>query len=452
MGETGADGNGGRTPADNTDGGAALEGETIKLGVMTPKEASSGGLSMFRGYEMAVEALNANGGIAGAEVKMIDRATGGVPAQGSQAFRELVLNEEVDLVTGIVEDTVALQSFPTMRDTKTLMIAASTLGLRQTRLVRDRYDEFKYHFRTLPNALSLAEGYLEWVKWGTENLGWDRIALLTENVATYDFFHEYFEENLGDFVEVTSSTRGSLGTTDYTPHFDRWEDEDIDYALVNLAITGGQAAVQWANQQPSFEFGGIHPQAMEAPYWEETNGRTRYIFSLSGLAPTSKNTPHTQSFIGEYEDRHGVPPQFQAGFAWDTVKVIKETFELVVEAEGISSVPDSETMIPYMENEVELDVEDTDFVSYRHFTWREKDHEYPHDPEYKCAAPSTCGEDAWYVPIVFQWQRDDEGSGTQETIFPREPDRVDYAFPHWIEYPSDHPANDPDAPGYQPSS
>lgn len=87
---------------------AAQAQESIKIGAINP---GSGPLAIFgdevtRGYELAVEAVNANGGIKGRKVVLI-RGDAGNPQQGISAVERLVNQDKVDLFVGTYMSAVS---------------------------------------------------------------------------------------------------------------------------------------------------------------------------------------------------------------------------------------------------------------------------------------------------------------------------------------------------------
>jgi branched-chain amino acid transport system substrate-binding protein len=84
-------------------GTAATAQETIKIGGLAPLSPPGGvqtGESLRDGMILAVEQLNAAGGLLGKKVDLVVEDTSGVPEKGVAAFERLASKENVVAVTG----------------------------------------------------------------------------------------------------------------------------------------------------------------------------------------------------------------------------------------------------------------------------------------------------------------------------------------------------------------
>lgn len=90
--------------------GAAATGEPIKLGMAT---SLSGAIALFGeanrdGAQLAVDELNAAGGVLGRPVELIVRDDTAKPEEGAAQARDLIISEEVSALLGPVSSGVAL--------------------------------------------------------------------------------------------------------------------------------------------------------------------------------------------------------------------------------------------------------------------------------------------------------------------------------------------------------
>lgn len=86
----------------------------VRLGIDTDLSAVAveGGIAITRGVELAVEKINANGGVLGRPLKLEIRDHRGNPARGMHHIQELAEMEDMAAIIGGVHTPVALASLP----------------------------------------------------------------------------------------------------------------------------------------------------------------------------------------------------------------------------------------------------------------------------------------------------------------------------------------------------
>ena len=85
-------------------------GDTIKIGAigeMTGGNASYG-TSMMRGFNMAVKEINANGGINGKKIALVEADTKSEPTEAANAMSKLINQDKVSMVAGIFTSSSAI--------------------------------------------------------------------------------------------------------------------------------------------------------------------------------------------------------------------------------------------------------------------------------------------------------------------------------------------------------
>ena len=89
---------------------AAQDKDPIRIGVMYPITGTGAvyGVPAMQGHDLAVEELNAKGGIMGRKVVTVARDTKLNPADASAAMKEMITNEKVDVVLGGLASSVGL--------------------------------------------------------------------------------------------------------------------------------------------------------------------------------------------------------------------------------------------------------------------------------------------------------------------------------------------------------
>ena len=98
----------------------AFAQETIKIGLVTALSGQSAraGEAITRGLQVAIDELNAGGGVLGRKFELVRRDDEATPAKGVLAARELVFKEKVAVLFGGLDTPVSLAIVPIMNEAK----------------------------------------------------------------------------------------------------------------------------------------------------------------------------------------------------------------------------------------------------------------------------------------------------------------------------------------------
>jgi branched-chain amino acid transport system substrate-binding protein len=179
----------------------------------------------------AVAKLNAEGGIAGRKVEIIDYDTKANPAHGAQMFKKLILEDKVDFVMGSIHTGVQTACLPIAVQFKMPYFSGGAMAASLT-----GKDAVPYYIRIHTHALMQAVASWEWA---FKNLG-KKWALV---VADYGWGHS-LEEEFGKRVKAAGGKvqgiRAPQTTKDFIPFLQKI-DPDIDVlftAFLNPAALG----------------------------------------------------------------------------------------------------------------------------------------------------------------------------------------------------------------------
>src|SRR5215475_7183432 len=147
----------------------------VKIGVLTPLSPpgdAAAGQFIVRGAKMAVEDVNARGGVLGGrKIELVVEDDSGTPEKGAAGFRKLATQDQVAAVIGQFHSSVmaAVQVLAEQFQIPVFSTQASAKGITEKHL--------NYTFRTHvidPDRCQL------WTRWVKER-GFKRVALITEN-------------------------------------------------------------------------------------------------------------------------------------------------------------------------------------------------------------------------------------------------------------------------------
>jgi branched-chain amino acid transport system substrate-binding protein len=416
-------------------GQGPLKGEVLKIGVLAPMNLPLG-QSIWDAARMARDSLNQNGGVLGAKVEVELGDTEVSPGKSQSEHRRLTSREGCHMTTGIFLGSALLQTMPSIANQEKIHVTTASADPRIGKLVSrsqayqsgadpaQEYEKYKYHFRAGPiHLLDLADGMLEFIEDKKEDYGWDRVAVLTENLGEFTPYHDRLIATISDIVDVPITQRPG-GVSDWSPLFNEIENAGCDAAIIGMALGGTTAVNQWAQQQRQFEFGGIHVFAQSFGYWESTDGNVEHVFTMNAMTPQTENTPQTQPFVQSYIDRWDRVPIYSGALTWDALTTINQLFELMNQDGAIDdTIPHADDIIPYLE---EMRATNLTILEESQFT--PPDAEYAHEPQWTSIAETG-------VPVFQQWQQDPdvrENYGTMHSMYPPQNKTADKTVPEWM--------------------
>src|SRR5499426_3825104 len=101
-------------------GAASVHAQTIKIGLVTALSGQSAraGEAITRGLTVAIDEINAGGGVLGRKLELVRRDDEATPAKGVIAARELIFKEKVAVLFGGLDTPVSLAIVPIVTEAK----------------------------------------------------------------------------------------------------------------------------------------------------------------------------------------------------------------------------------------------------------------------------------------------------------------------------------------------
>jgi branched-chain amino acid transport system substrate-binding protein len=222
-------------------------GDEVNIGFLVPltKKGASYGVQSRAATEVAVEEINAKGGIAGRKLNMIMLDTEGDNALAIQLARQLMDKHEVVAIHGPQWSAEAEATFPICERSKILCFSPTSTKPG----VSAPYD---WAFRNTVDENVLVPQTLEWIK---KNYPWVRTAaILTDIKDAYSksLGHDTFRPKLRDFgIEVVETVDYVTGDTDFSAHITKIKAKNPDLIAV------GGTWVETANMMKEAEKQGL---------------------------------------------------------------------------------------------------------------------------------------------------------------------------------------------------
>ncbi|QSX00176.1 ABC transporter substrate-binding protein [Haloterrigena alkaliphila] len=401
--------------------GSSTEAEPITIGALAPDPDSDFiGRSMVRGAQVAVDELNENGGILDREVELVTGDTNGSPLEARRQYQRLVLEEGADVTVGVFASEALMNVMDDIAEQETIHLTSGAATTAASRLVKEQYEDYKYHFRVGPNNdRDLGRMQVDFVDDMADEMRWESVAVLAEDYEWTTGPWEVYQERLADTgVEIAMERRYPPSTGDFSEIYSEVAEAEADVAFITTAHTGTAALLDWSYpnrperppQPQPFAFGGIHVPMQLPSYYEMVGGACRFGVGQSSATAQSTRTEKTQPFVQAYQETYnGAKPVYTGYHTYDGVAL----FAHAVEETGTLDA-----------DELVSTIEDASFTgSTGTVEFYDRSHEFPHDLKYNPDDPDA---------IYFQWQENEDGDGVQEIIWPESQATSEYVSPTWL--------------------
>jgi branched-chain amino acid transport system substrate-binding protein len=214
-------------------------------------------------------------------------------------------------------------------------------------------------------------------------------------------------------LKVLDHIRFNPDTTDFTPIFNKIENEHPDVITTGISHVGVQPTVQWHDQQVPIPMAGQSSQATTSSFWKDTNGDAEGVITATAASPGVAITPNTIPFVEEYSKKYGVSPAYCGYTAYDEVHIFADAIKR-------AGSTDPDKIVAAMET--------TDYVgTIGTYKFYGKDDQYTHAIEYGPGLISG---------VFIQWQQ-----GKQVTVWPTDKANAKIVFPSFIKLPTTASAN-----------
>ncbi len=195
-----------------------------------------------------------------------------------------------------------------------------------TKRIHDDYDHLKYVFHGYLASTQIADAVCAAAKdLLIDGIKAKTVVVMSEDAAwTTPLDAEYLACLPKIGLKVLDHIRLSPDTTDFTPVYNKIEDEKPDVIITGISHVGVQPTVQWAQQHVPIPMFGVSSQATSSTFWKDTNGSADGVafnmFSAADVAVTSKTIPFAQA----YQKKFGVTPSYAGYTAYDEVYIFAE--------------------------------------------------------------------------------------------------------------------------------
>lgn len=304
-------------------GGTALgqAQKPIRIGVTTAVALQVGRDSQDCA-QLAIDEINAKGGVLGRRLEMVVADETENPEQGIAAIKKLTGDEKVDVLVGGYTSGVTLAQLPHISAARTIYIGVGAASPAITQKVKQDYDHYKYVFRISPvNSVRLANAVVGYVTGYVKGaLGIDEVAMIGESAKWVQDLLPVLKKGVEKGgVKVKMTEVFDTSTTDFSPLLSKIKGSGARYLVVVLSHASSDVfAKQWYDARFPIPYGGIDVKSQDADFFDRVGGKSiSEVNYLSALrAPI---TPRTVPFIDAFRKRFGRLPVYTGFGAYDGV-------------------------------------------------------------------------------------------------------------------------------------
>jgi branched-chain amino acid transport system substrate-binding protein len=301
----------------------ALGEAPIKVGFPIPLTGPFGAEAADQqaGAALAVEEVNARGGVLGRKVELLVRDDQLKPGVGAQRTKELLENEKVDFVVGGLSAAVQMAINEQTKRAKVIYVSIS-----QSNEITATPDWSPYTFHEAINPYITAHVVGTWV---VQNLG----------KRAYVLFADYaFGQQLRDGFKLVLEKSGGtlagadphpLGATDYSVLFPR-----VQAAKPEVLVLANFGKDQLNSVKQAASFGLKNQMKIVCPVFLGTMrreggpdvfdgvyGGTTFYWELAEKIPSARR------FVDAFQKKYHRPPYDYAGYAYGGTRLLLEAIE-----------------------------------------------------------------------------------------------------------------------------
>ena len=301
---------------------AAADDNVINVGAVLPLSGhtSNFGTEALRGINLAVEQINAAGGIKGKTIHLTVRDNAGLPTQTAQAVWEVIDEHDVLAVIGPITSTNSAAAAAVAQEAKTPLVLPGATSP----FVTEIGDNICRICFTGPfQSKALAE-------FSRTHLRAERVAILYEKGSDYsENLAEFYRSRLEDMGgTVTSMQAFAHGTPEFEEHVSTALKDNPDLLFAPVYYPEAVAILEEMAQQSSTTavLGGDGWESAELLLLAGKNLQSRQVY-MSSHYSYSSSSEHVVDFRREFHKTYGTQPDAVSALGYDATMVLSDAIQ-----------------------------------------------------------------------------------------------------------------------------
>jgi branched-chain amino acid transport system substrate-binding protein len=292
----------------------SLSGNTAQFGQETDKAV-----------KLAVDELNAAGGVLGKKVKVVTLDTRGDSTEAANAVSRLIDVEKATAIIGEVASSLSLAGGRVAQRAKVPMVTPSSTNPKVTEIG-------DYIFRVC--FIDPFQGKVM-AKFARENLKVEKVAILKDTKNDYSIglaeaFKSAFEEAGGKIIEEQSYGQGD---TDFSAQLTAIKNSEAEAVFVP-GYYGEVGAIARTAQRLGIKIPMLGGDGWDAPDLFKIGGDAVEGYYYSNHFAPDVASDAAKAFVADYEKLHGTKPTGIAALGYDAAKVLFDAIKRAGKLDG----------------------------------------------------------------------------------------------------------------------
>ena len=303
----------------------AFAANTIKIGIVDTYSGPAAvfGVDMRDGFKMAVDAINAKGGVLGRKIEFVTRDEKFQPNLAATMAKELVMKENVDILMGTISSASALVISDLAKKEK---IPFFVTYAKSEKIAGEKGHRYVFHMAEntamagkAAAAVLAKKPYLKYWIAGDDMEYGHAICESTWNHL----------KALNPKVQLIGETWWKVGETDFVPYITQILSAKPDYIIMGnsgASVIGFQKAAKATGliqkipiyQHTAIEFAVLSSLGLEGP--EGVAGTASYMFYYP-------QTPENKAFVESYRKVYNKYPTMPAFYGYTVAQFIARAYQ-----------------------------------------------------------------------------------------------------------------------------
>ncbi len=279
--------------------------------------AALSGQHKQEGAQLAVDAINANGGVNGKKIKLIVEDDAGSNQAGVSAYQKLASNQNVVAIIGSVRSTIVNATLPYIAQSK----IPTMIGGTDPTLT---HSGNQWVFRFRPN-----DSYASQVmaSYATQNLQSKKVAILYDTDAFGSAGNDLLKAALQkDGASVVSDQGYTTATKDYTSFLENIKSSGADTLATYMTNAEDEAQMLRQFKQLGLNMKVIgSPSIATAVCIQLAGSAVNGTYGVSDFVTDSSDT--AKAFTKAFEAKYKQTPDLFAGWVDDAVNVLAQVIQ-----------------------------------------------------------------------------------------------------------------------------
>ena len=395
--------------------------------------ASDTGRSTLRGAEIAIEEMNAAGGVLGGRpIKLVKADSAEDVTEGIKAYEYLNESAKADFIISGSIDDVSLGWIPRMAEYRTPTLDTWTSSILAIEMVRNEYEKYKMYFMNIGCDYALGEVFMDFGKdILAKEMGWKSAVIMQEDTAYAAGVYEWIKDQIAPAagIEIVDHVVYDVNSVDFSPVYNKIIKTNPDFIYLISSVKSQVPSSQYVKLQVPIPITGINVSAFGMEYWDDTGGMGGGMSTL--VPPPSLGMeldPRTQKFLDKYKAKYGNSrpryPHFNGFNAYYGM------YNAMMAAERAGGFKPLDKWVKEMEN-ADIKLYKDGQLWFRDAYWKPGEKEpktgltFPHNNRFDISPPLDEGHPPM---VVIQWYQD----GSVNTIYPKKYAAGEFKVPAWI--------------------